>query len=153
MKIRVVWVGKTKNASLAEVSNDMASRIRHLSGFEISELKETRISDDKKRIEAEGEKILGGIDRSDYVIALDTEGRAHSSEAIATFIGKHLAENPRDLVFVVGGPAGLSNGVRKRANLVWSLSKLTFSHDLARTVLMEQLYRALAIIKNLPYAR
>ena len=153
MKIRVVWVGKTRNASLSAVCNNMAARIRHMTGFAISELKETRVSDDKKRIEAEGEKILGHIDRSDYVVALDAEGRSHSSETIATFIGKHMVENPRDLVFVVGGPGGLSVAVRKRANLTWSLSKLTFSHDLARTILMEQLYRALAIINNLPYAR
>ena len=153
MKIRVVWVGKTRNASLSTVCNDMAARIRHMTGFEISELKETRISDDKIRIVAEGKKILGRIDSSDYVVALDTEGRSHSSEIIATFIRKHMVENPRDLTFIVGGPAGLSAAVRKRANLTWSLSKLTFSHDLARTILLEQLYRALAIINNLPYAK
>jgi 23S rRNA (pseudouridine1915-N3)-methyltransferase len=153
MKIRVVWVGKTKNASLRAVCDDMSARIHHLTAFDISEQKEIRTSDDRKRIESEGERILGRIEGSDYVVALDTAGRSHSSETIATFIGKHMVENPRDLVFVVGGPAGLSGAVRKRSNLTWSLSTLTFSHDLARTILMEQLYRALATINNLPYVK
>ena len=153
MKIRVVWAGKTKNANLSAVCIDMADRIRHLSSFEISELKEARRSGDKQRIEAEGRTILGGIARNDYVVALDTEGRSYSSESFAGFVGKHMAENPRDLVFVVGGPAGLSHKVRARADLTWSFSKLTFSHDLARAILMEQIYRALSMINNLPYAR
>jgi 23S rRNA (pseudouridine1915-N3)-methyltransferase len=153
MKTRLVWVGRTRNASLSAVCQDMADRIRRLAGFEIAELRELKISDDRKRIEAEGEKILGNLGRSDYVVALDTEGRSFDSAGLAKFIGRHMAENPKDLVFVVGGPAGLSETVRNRADLSWSLSKLTFSHDLARAILMEQLYRAFSIINNLPYAR
>ena len=75
------------------------------------------------------------------------------SEKFAGFLRKHINENPRDMVFIVGGHAGLSAPVRERANLLWSLSPLTYSHDLARAVLTEQIYRALTIINNHPYAR
>ena len=153
MKIRVIWVGKTRNASLSAVCKDMAGRIGHLAGFEIAELKELKAANDRQRIEAEGEKILDRIDRSDYLIALDSGGRSYSSSGFAEFISRHMTESPRDLVFAVGGPAGLSEAVTRRANLIWSFSKLTFSHDLARAILMEQIYRALSIVNNLPYAR
>ena len=153
MKIRVIWVGKTRNAGLSAVCQDMAGRIGHLASFEIAELKEPKAANDRQRIEAEGVKILDRIDRSDYLVALDSGGRSYSSSGFAQFISRHMTENPRDLVFAVGGPAGLSDAVRRRANLIWSFSKLTFSHDLARTILMEQIYRALSIVNNLPYAR
>jgi 23S rRNA (pseudouridine1915-N3)-methyltransferase len=153
MKVRVVWVGKTRNAGLAAVCEDMASRIGHLTPFDLTELKESRVSDDRKRIDTEGRRILQNLAPSDLLVALDAGGRTFSSEALARFIGRHRSENPRDLVFVVGGPAGFSGAVRERADLVWSLSTLTFTHDLARAVLMEQIYRALSILHHLPYAR
>jgi 23S rRNA (pseudouridine1915-N3)-methyltransferase len=153
MKIRVVWVGRTRNKSLAAVSNDLAGRIQHMIGFEIVELRESRIPDDRKRIEAEGSKILDSLSGADFVIALEAGGRTFTSPGFATFISRHMSENPRDLVFVVGGPAGLSDAIRTRADMEVSLSTLTVSHDLARTMLIEQLYRALSIIRNLPYAR
>jgi 23S rRNA (pseudouridine1915-N3)-methyltransferase len=153
MKIRVVWLGKTRNAGLAAVCGDMAARIGRFAAFDLSELKDTRVSDDRKRIETEGARILHALPPSDFVVALDGSGLSFTSESFATFISRHRNQNPRDLTFVVGGPAGLSDAVRERADLLWSLSKLTFSHDLARAILLEQIYRALATINNLPYAR
>ena len=153
MKIRVVWVGRTKNAPLASVCTDMAQRLRRLANIEITELREPKVPNDRTRVEVEAQRILGAVNRDDYVVALDAGGRAFSSTGLARFIGRHMAESPRNLVFVVGGPAGLSGGVMDRADLDWSLSELTFSHDLARAVLMEQLFRAISILRNHPYAR
>lgn len=153
MKIRVVWVGRTKNAALASVCTEMCERLRRLANVEITELREPKVSDDRTRLEVEAHRILGAVDRDDFVVALDAGGRAFSSEGLARFIGRHMAESPKNLVFVVGGPAGLSGGVMDRADLDWSLSELTFSHDLARAVLMEQLYRAMSIVRHHPYAR
>ena len=153
MKLRILWLGKTGNSDLATVCEDFAARSNHFVGTEITELKELRIKEEQKRVELEGERLLSAIDNSAFVVALDPLGRAYTSGEFAGFLEKHMTENPRDLVFVVGGHAGLSDSVKKRANLLWSLSPLTYSHDLARTVLLEQIYRALTIIRNLPYAR
>ena len=153
MKLRILWLGKTGNSDLATVCEDFAARSNHFVGTEITELKELRIKEEQKKVELEGERLLSAIDNSAFVVALDPLGRAYTSGEFAGFLEKHMTENPRDLVFVVGGHAGLSDSVKKRANLLWSLSPLTYSHDLARTVLLEQIYRALTIIRNLPYAR
>ncbi len=153
MKLKVLWLGKTKNSRLASVCKEFAARSDHFVGTEITELKEPRVNDERKRIELEAERLLSAIDPSAFVVALDPLGRSLTSHAFARFLEKHMTENPRDLIFVVGGHAGLSDLVKQRANLCWSLSDLTYSHDLARAVLLEQIYRALTIIRNLPYAR
>ena len=153
MKLRVVCIGKNKSKNLAEVCGDFAQRIRHVIPLDVIEIKDPRIANEKKRIEAEGEKIMTSVSRTDFVVALDPAGRSHSSKTFSEFLDRHMNQNPRDVVFVVGGYGGLSDEVKKRADLLWSLSELTFSHDLARAVLLEQLYRALSIIHHHPYAR
>ena len=153
MKLRVIWTGKTRNRELAVVLAGYADRIGHFIGFDIVELKEPRTTDDAKRITGEAEKILARIGSTDHVVALDDGGQPHTSSKLAEFVENHMKDGQRDLVFVVGGPAGLSTRITERANLLLSLSPLTFSHDLARTVLLEQIYRALTIIRNVPYAR
>ena len=153
MKIRVIWTGKTRNRDLAAVLTAYRERIGHFVGLEIIELKEPRTADDTKRIFEEGERILRRVASTDYVVALDDGGKSETSEALARLIDGRMKDGQQDLVFVVGGPAGLSIALKERANLKLSLSRLTFSHDLARTVLLEQIYRSLTIIRNLPYAR
>jgi len=151
MKLRVVWIGKNK--SMADVCGDFGQRIRHFIPLDVIENKAPRDANEKKRIEAEGEKILASVGRTDFVVALDPAGQSYSSRTFSEFLDRHMSENPRDIVFVVGGFGGLSVGVKERADLLWSLSGLTFSHDLARAVLLEQVYRALSIINHHPYAR
>jgi 23S rRNA (pseudouridine1915-N3)-methyltransferase len=153
MKLRLVCVGKTKNTHLATVGEDFIARIGRFVPLDAVNVKEPKMADEQKRIQAEGVSLFHAINASDYVVALDADGRSHTSESFATFIGRHMAENPRDLTFIVGGHAGLSDKIKQRANLLISLSDMTFSHDLARTVLLEQIYRTLTIIRNHPYAR
>ena len=139
MKLRAVWVGKTKNAHIAKLCDDYAVRIRHFLPLEIAEIKE--------------EKILSALDASDRVVVLDPKGKAWTSEQLAKFVQQHMTSDPRRLTFVIGDYAGLPADIKKRADVQWSLSSLTFTHELARVLLLEQLYRALSIIYNLPYAR
>jgi 23S rRNA (pseudouridine1915-N3)-methyltransferase len=148
MKLRVLWVGKTKNAQLAKLCTEYASRIEHFLPLNIAEVKEP-----KGGMRAEGEKILAALGDSDRVVALDPKGRAWTSEQLAKFIQQHMTSDSRRLTFVIGGYEGLSNSVKTRADVQWSLSALTFTHDLTRVILLEQLYRALSIIHNLPYSR
>ena len=152
-KFRVVWVGKTKNPHLAAVCEDFAQRIRRFLGFEIVEAREPRVAEEPGRITAEGERILAALAPTDFVVILDAEGRTHTSLSFARFLNSHMTESPRNLVFVIGGYGGLAPKVRKRQDESLSLSRLTYSHDMARAVLLEQIYRGLTIVRNLPYAR
>ena len=148
MKLRVLWVGKTKNPQIAKLCGDYASRIEHFLPLNIVEVKEP-----KGGMRAEAEKILAAVDSSDRVVALDPKGKSWTSEQLAKFVQQHMTSDPRRLTFIIGGYEGLADSVKKRADVQWSLSPLTFTHDLTRVLLLEQVYRALSIIHNLPYSK
>ena len=148
MKLRIVWIGKTKNPQLAKLCGDYISRIEHFLPLQVSEIKEPQGA-----VEAESKKILAELDASDRVIVLDPQGTPWTSEQLAKFVQQHMNSDPRRLTFVIGGYAGLSQSVKNDADVLWSLSPLTFTHDLTRLLLLEQLYRALSIIHNLPYSK
>jgi len=152
MKLRVLWIGKTRDRNIGQLISDYASRIEHFLPLELVEIKEPRV-DEAKRQEAEGEKMLAALDSSDRVIVLDPRGKSWTSPQLSEFIAKHMREDPRRLNFVIGGFSGIADSVRKRADTMWSLSPLTFTHDLCRVLLLEQLYRALAIIHHHPYSK
>jgi 23S rRNA (pseudouridine1915-N3)-methyltransferase len=135
MKLRVVWIGKTKDPSMAKLCADYAARVRHFLPLEIAEVKEAK------------------LDPADRIVALDPKGKSWTSEGFAKFLQQHMTSNPQRLTFLIGDYEGLPESVRKKADVLWSLSPLTFTHDLTRVLLLEQIYRALTIIKNLPYAR
>ena len=139
MKLRIVWVGKTKNPHITKLSTDYAARIKHFLPLEIAEVKE--------------QKILSSLDGPDRVVVLDPKGKSWTSEQLAEFLQQHMTSDPRRLTFAIGDFAGLSPEVKDRADIQWSLSPLTFTHELARVLLLEQLYRALSIIHNLPYSK
>jgi 23S rRNA (pseudouridine1915-N3)-methyltransferase len=102
----------------------------------------------KKR---EGETILEWLQKEDYLVALDERGKQMSSEKLAGFIQSRANESTKKLVFLIGGAFGLDEAVLKRANYRWSLSELTFPHQLVRLILAEQVYRACTILKNEKY--
>ena len=99
----------------------------------------------------EGETILEWLDKNDYLVALDERGKQFSSLKLAHFLQSRANESVRRLVFVIGGAFGLDDAVLKKANHRWSLSELTFPHQLVRLILAEQIYRACTIIKNEKY--
>jgi 23S rRNA (pseudouridine1915-N3)-methyltransferase len=139
MKLRVIWVGKTKNPHVAKLCADYAERIKHFLPLEIADVKEA--------------KLNAALDGSDRVVVLDPKGTPWTSDQFAKFIQKHMTSDPRRLTFVIGDYAGLPPNLKKRADVQWSLSPLTFTHDLTRVLLLEQIYRALSIIHNFPYAK
>ena len=139
MKLRIVWVGETKNPHISSLSTDYADRIRHFLPLEISEVKE--------------EKLSSALEKSDRVVVLDPKGKPWTSGQVAEFVQQHMTSDPRRLTFVIGDFAGLPPELKKRADVQWALSPLTFTHELARVLLLEQLYRALTIIHNLPYSK
>ncbi len=105
-----------------------------------------------KAREAEGERILGGLDQAEFAVLLDERGRQFDSKGLSTMLSRWQADG-RDLCFVIGGPDGVSAACRARADLTWSLSRLTLPHGLARVLVAEQLYRAYALQTGHPYHR
>ena len=126
--------------------------MRHASNI-FSPLNIVEVKEPKGGMRAEAEKILAALGESDRVVVLDPKGKAFTSEQLAKFVQQHMTSDSRRLTFVIGGYEGFADSVKSRADVQWSLSSLTFTHDLTRVVLLEQLYRALSIIHNLPYSR
>ena len=154
MKISLLTVGKTDVKWVREGLETYVSRLSHYVPFSLEEIPELRnasaLSREQIR-EKEGELILKRLKETDEVILLDEHGREYRSVEWAAFLGEKLSRSSRDLVFVVGGAYGFSQKVYDRAASRLSLSKMTFSHQMVRTIFAEQLYRAFTIIKGEPY--
>lgn len=151
MKLHFVWIGKTKDRHCASLIAEYLDRIKRFASHEVSELKEQGSGDEKRIIAAESVKLLGAIEKDDFVILLDERGRELSSPQLAEFINARQQDGIKRLAFVIGGFAGVSDELRQRANLQLSLSRMTLTHELARVVLTEQIYRAFTILAGLPY--
>jgi len=153
MRLHFVWIGKTRDRHCAVLIDDYLERIKRFAPYEVSELKEQRGGDEKRVMAAEGEKLIAAIERDDLVVLLDENGREFSSPQLADFIGEQQQAGTKRLAFVIGGFAGVSDEVKKRAGVQLALSRLTLTHELARVVLTEQIYRAFTLLAGLPYHR
>ncbi len=154
MKITLLTVGKTDVRWINEGLEVYSSRLRHYLPFEIKEIAELKNAGSlsKEQIKTlEGKLILRNIKISDEVILLDERGKEMRSVEFATFLEKRVVAGIKELVFVIGGAYGFSSEVYERANGQISLSKMTFSHQMVRTIFAEQLYRACTIIKGESY--
>lgn len=152
MKIRLVWPGKTKLAWAAEGIDDYIERSSRFLPVEERVVRAAGRGSAQQKRDREAEAILGALPEVGYTVVLDERGRQLDSRAFSRLVGDRMLEG-RDLSFVVGGAEGLTEAVRERADSLLALSKLTFPHDLARLVLAEQVYRALAILRDHPYPR
>jgi len=155
MKLRLVWIGKTKRRPVKELVQEYLDRIRKFGAVEVTELRDRDdVGGDPRRIiDKEGEDILSRTASAAYVVALDERGRELDSIKLAGLIEKHRVAGTKQITFVIGGHLGLSEAVRDRADLVMAISKMTLTHDLARVFLLEQIYRAFTIIHDLPYQK
>ena len=155
MKLRFVWVGKTKRASVKQLVQEYLDRIGKFGAVEVTELRDRDdVGGDARRIiDKEGDDILTRTASAAYLIALDERGRELDSSKLAELIEKHQIAGTKQITFVIGGHCGLSEAVRTRADLVLAMSRMTLTHDLARVLLLEQVYRAFTIIHDLPYQK
>lgn len=149
--IKILCVGKLKEDYLIQGIKEYTKRMEAWDKVEIVELKEYLSSDINKVIETEGSYILDKINKNDFVITLEIEGKSISSEALAQKIDELYTYGNTHLVFVIGGSWGLSKEVKQRSNLALSFSKFTFPHQLMRLILVEQIYRAYTIINHKEY--
>ena len=154
MKLVLLVVGKTDSAIISSLTDDYIKKINFYIPFEIK-----IVQDLKKRIKVskkeqktlEAESILKNIQSSDFVVLLDEKGKEYRSKDFAQFIENKMIRVTKQLVFVIGGPYGFSEEIKKIADEMLSLSKMTFTHQMIRLLFTEQVYRAMTILNNDPY--
>lgn len=154
MKLRLICVGKLAQAWQRDAAADYTSRLQRYCPVELVELKEEkggRKGDNAAILRREADKIIQKIPERARLILLDEHGRQFASEQWAEELATEMLHGGRDWCLVIGGPYGLDDTLRKRADLTLSLSKMTFTHQMARIFLLEQLYRGMTIIRNEPY--
>lgn len=153
MKFRLVCVGRLSEEWLKQGAAEYLKRLQRHYAVEIVELKEEqgKQKDVAGLVRREGARILERIPDDTRVIALDERGRQFGSEQLAERLQQEMLHGGRDWCLVIGGPYGLAPAVRERADLLLSLSKMTLTHQMARLLLLEQLYRSGTIIRNEPY--
>jgi 23S rRNA (pseudouridine1915-N3)-methyltransferase len=155
MKLKIVWPGKTRNKSLKDLQGVYLEKINRLENCTLIETREARGFTDKH-----GQKIRGieadALEKhikDEYIICLFDRGKEMNSEEFGRFLEETGSSAACCITFVVGGFLGLAERILKRADLLLSLSKMTFSHELTRVILLEQIYRSLTIMKGRHYAK
>jgi 23S rRNA (pseudouridine1915-N3)-methyltransferase len=154
MKLRFLWPRSSADADFAEAIDRYFNRIRHFFPVEVTEIASERArqsSDDLAIMRAQSARLLAAIPDRGHVVVLDERGQTLDSLKFARWLERRTIESPHGVTFVVGGDVGLDDSVRKRADTLLSLSPMTFPHQLARVVLMEQIYRACTLMRNIRY--
>ncbi len=154
MTIKLIAIGKTDSPELQHLISIYENRLRHYIKFEsefISDLKNTKHLSETQQKEKEGEMLLKKLTATDTLLLLDENGKQFSSIDFAEQLQKKMNSGVKQLVFAIGGPYGFSDAVYQKATGQISLSKMTFSHQMVRLFIIEQLYRAFTILKNEPY--
>ena len=146
MRLRIVCLGKTRSREIRALIEDYRSRIARFTSIELVEWKAT---DGGPWVLAEAR----GKDKAAPVVLLDPAGKEFTSEEFARWLARQMNTGRRTLVFLLGGAEGFEEETRRRADVLLSLSKMTLPHELARVVLLEQLYRAFALLREHPYPR
>jgi len=154
VKILLLTIGNTDKKYMREGVDDYVKRLSFYIPFEIKvipDIKNRSSLSEELQKEKEGQLILNQVSPGDYIVLLDEHGAEYSSIAFSKWIEKKMIAGTRQLIFVIGGPYGFSNTVYQRSDLKISLSQMTFSHQMVRMIFVEQIYRAMTIIKNEPY--
>ncbi|WP_417886761.1 23S rRNA (pseudouridine(1915)-N(3))-methyltransferase RlmH [Zunongwangia sp.] len=154
MTIKLRCIGKTDSKELQKLIDVYLKRLQFYTKFEleiIPDLKKAKNLDENQQKIKEGELILNKVQASDFIILLDENGKQYSSEDFSDYLQKRMNSGLKQLIFVIGGPYGFSDEVYQRANAKISLSKMTFSHQMVRLFVTEQIYRGFTILKNEPY--
>ena len=154
MNIKLIAIGKTDNKNLQILIDDYSKRLSFYVKFDleiIADIKNVKNLSESQQKEKEGELILTKISATDQLILLDQNGKTFSSTAFADELQKKMNSGIKTLIFAIGGPYGFSEAVYSKAFGKISLSQMTFSHQMVRLFVVEQLYRGFTILKNEPY--
>lgn len=156
MNIKIIAVGKIKEQYLKDAIKEYEKRLMSFCSFSVVEVVAEQINDEslcEKYKEIEADRILQNIKQNSYIMTLEIKGKSFSSEAFAQKIKDISNEGKNDVVFIIGGANGLHKKVSDIANLKISFSQMTFTHQMIRLLLIEQIYRAFKINANEPYHR
>lgn len=157
MRFYVVCIGKLKDAYLRDGVAEFVKRMRPYGGITITELNESKIGDkpsdaDRKQVvDDEGERLLKVVPKNAYTVLLDVYGKTMSSEDLTKTVAKLEVDGVSDMAFIIGGAFGVSEALRQSVNFKLSFSPMTFTHQMVRLLLVEQIYRASKINRNEPY--
>ena len=154
MKIKLIVVGKTKNNYLKLGEDDFIKRLKNYIKFELIIIKEEKTTTSRTESQIkniEGDRIKHHINSSDWIIALDSHAHQKSSKMFAALFSHHMNICTKTIIFIIGGHLGLSNELLQNANEKLSISKMTFTHEMARLILLEQIYRAFTILNGEKY--
>ena len=154
MNIKLITIGKTDNKNLQSLIDEYTKRLSFYVKFDleiIPDIKNVKNLSEAQQKEKEGELILSKITPTDHLILLDENGKTFSSVGFSDFLQKKMNAGIKTLVFVIGGPYGFSETVYKQAVGKVSLSEMTFSHQMVRLFIIEQIYRGFTILRNEPY--
>lgn len=154
MTIKLLAIGKTDSKPLQALISGYENRLKHYVRFKletIPDIKNAKNISEVQQKEKEGEQILKKLEPTDILVILDENGKQFSSIYFSKYLQKKMNSGIKQLVLVIGGPYGFSDAVYEKALDKISLSKMTFSHQMVRLLVVEQVYRALTILRNEPY--
>ncbi|HLW40922.1 MAG TPA: 23S rRNA (pseudouridine(1915)-N(3))-methyltransferase RlmH [Flavobacterium sp.] len=154
MNIKLLAIGKTDNKNLQTLIDEYTKRLGFYLKFDleiIPDIKNAKNLSEAQQKQKEGELILAKLSATDHLILLDENGKSFSSVGFADELQKKMNSGIKTLVFVIGGPYGFSDEVYQKAQGKISLSKMTFSHQMVRLFVIEQIYRGFTILRNEPY--
>lgn len=155
MKLRCLCVGRISSEYLRAGIEDYTQRVRRYLPFDTVEIKEEKGGEKKGGApqvrDREGARLCERIPAGAFTVVLDEGGKAFSSQEFSELLDRQMLYGAQEMVFVIGGAYGLSDAVKKRGNFTLSLSSMTFTHQMARLILLEQIYRGLTILRNEPY--
>jgi 23S rRNA (pseudouridine1915-N3)-methyltransferase len=154
MNIRLIAIGKTDNKNLQSLIDEYTKRLSFYVKFDleiIPDIKNVKNLSEAQQKEKEGELILAKINSTDHLILLDENGKTFNSIGFSDYLQKKMNAGIKTLVFVIGGPYGFSEHVYQKAQGKVSLSEMTFSHQMVRLFIIEQIYRGFTILRNEPY--
>lgn len=152
MRFRIIWTGKTRDARLRALIDDYAERLSHFVRCEVVEIRELGRSD-KTGIDKETRRISDALRPGALTVLLDPDGVQWTSQQLAAQVQSWEGNGTKEVAFIVGGPNGLADDFKSQVTKRWSLSRLTLTHEMARVLLFEQLYRAYTIVHGLPYQK
>lgn len=154
MEIQLLTIGKTNQSYIQNGIEDFYNRLKRYISYRIislNDIKNSKSLTEQQQKEKEGDLILHHLSPSDYCVLLDERGTEYTSVKFAEFLKKNMNSGKKRIIFIVGGPYGFSEQVYRRADALFSLSKMTFTHEMVRLFFTEQLYRAMTIIRGEPY--
>lgn len=154
MKIKLLAIGKTDNGELQKLIDVYLKRLKHYIKFELKvlpDIKNTRNLSASDQMEKEAELILKHVESTESLFLLDENGQEYTSVDFAKLLQKQMNRGLKEWVLVIGGPYGFSDSIKQKAIGRISLSKMTFSHQMVRLFIVEQIYRACTILRNEPY--